>query len=301
MRELCFVPLTDGRIAIGAVGVRTADGALQPLIPHNAKCRRRLDSAPVETKSQIYSPAGLARRLAAHGRGPARAGPRRGRRAAARRRASTSKSTISALRANLAAMETSTSSLPHADGECDPVRWAASPTARTLPRPRHRLAAPSRCRRRRRRILCAARRATSGAAAGRGRAGRRHEVAPAFTASRLWPPAYLSPSGSSARRPRRAVVGAAAARSTRANFGARRRRRPRRPRGARGGAGRRGGAHRSAREFGAAAAEYRQRPRRPRPRRCSRRTAPLPAAFASASWTSFWAPTSCIGKGCSRR
>ena len=193
MRELCFVPLTDGRIAIGAVGVRTADGGLQPLIPHNAKVPAEgsilLTSA---TKSQnilsaelaVGSPRTVVGRLALDLDEDAPRG-------CPQARLHVQIDHLGALRANLTAMETSTSSLLHADGECDPVRWAAPPTARTLPRPW-------------RYTACRSTEPLAGVAVGAsfvrlvgqraarppGEAvpkGADDEVAPAFTASRLWP------------------------------------------------------------------------------------------------------------------
>ena len=127
MRELCYVPLTDGRIAIGALGVRTADGALQPLIPHGAKVPAigsiLLTSA---TKSQhilaaelaVGSPKTIVGRLALDLDEDAPRG-------CPQARLHVQIDQLGALRANLTAMETSTSSLLHADGECDPARWAA--------------------------------------------------------------------------------------------------------------------------------------------------------------------------------
>ena len=193
MRDLCFVPLTDGRIAIGALGVRTADGALQPLIPHNTKVPGEgsilLTSS---TKSQnilaaelaVGSPKTIVGRLALDLDEDAPRG-------CPQARLHVQIDHLGALRANLTAMETSTSSLLHADSECDPVRWAAPPTARTLPRPW-------------RYTACRSTEPLAGVAVGAsfvrlvaqraarppGEAvpkGADEEVVPSFTASRLWP------------------------------------------------------------------------------------------------------------------
>ena len=272
----------------GALGVRTADGAL-PLIPHGANVPAEgsilLTSA---TKSQhkiaaelaVGSPKTIVGRLALD------LDDEDGPRGCPQARLHVQIDHLGALRANLTAMETSTSSLLHADGECDPVRWAAPPTARTLPRPWRYTACrsteplagvavgPSFVR------LVAQRAARPPATRAQGRRRRSSPIVhglPSLACECQSRPRARAHGGPCA------VVGAAAARATRANFGARRRRRPRRPRGgARGGAGRGGGAHRFAREFGAAAAECRrQRPRRARPRRCSRLDGAAPAAFAS--------------------